>query len=67
MNSEKLSDRVTSVTRSTVERALNDPMFLLTMAANGVTPGDIEIIVKEILEYLDKTKDICQKLLEEGE
>lgn len=44
------------VTRSVLERALNDPMFLLTMAANGVTPGDIEIIVKDILEYLEKTK-----------
>jgi len=65
VNSEKLSDRVTSVTRSTLERALNDPMFLLTMAANGVIPGDLEIIVKEIHEYLDKTKGICQQLLEE--
>ena len=55
------------VTRSTIERGLNDPMFLLVMAANGVTPGDIEIIVKDILEYLDKTKGICQKLLEEEE
>ena len=45
------------VTRSTMERGLNDPMFLLTMAANGVTPGDIEIIVKEILEYLNKKKE----------
>ncbi|GAG94940.1 unnamed protein product, partial [marine sediment metagenome] len=45
-----------AVTRSVLERALNDPMFLLTMAANGVTPGDIEIIVKEIIEYLEKTK-----------
>jgi len=67
VNSEKLSDRATSVTRSTLERALNDPMFLLVMAANGVTPGDVEIIVKDILEYLDKTKGTIQKLLEEEE
>ena len=56
MKSEKLSDRVTRVTRSTLERALNDPMFLLAMAAHGVTPEDIELMVKDILEYLEKTK-----------
>lgn len=56
MNSEKLSDRVNRVTRSTLERALNDPMFLLAMAAHGVTPEDIKLMVKDILEYLEKTK-----------
>ncbi|MBU0846525.1 hypothetical protein KKH23_04995 [Patescibacteria group bacterium] len=66
MNSEKLSDRVNRVTISTLERALNDPMFLLAMAAHGVTPEDIELMAKDILEYLDKTKGICQQLLEEG-
>jgi len=54
------------VTISTLERALNDPMFLLAMAAHGVTPEDIELMAKDILEYLDKTKGICQQLLEEG-
>jgi len=53
------------VTRSTLERGLNDPMFLLTMTANGFTPGDIELIVKDILAYLDETKGISQQLLEE--
>ncbi|GAH52749.1 unnamed protein product [marine sediment metagenome] len=38
------------VTRSTLERALNDPMFLLTMAIHAVTPEDIELIVKDIQE-----------------
>ncbi|GAG95262.1 unnamed protein product, partial [marine sediment metagenome] len=33
------------VTRSILERALNDPMFLLTMAADGVAPKDIEFTV----------------------
>ncbi|GAH48507.1 unnamed protein product, partial [marine sediment metagenome] len=56
LNSEKLSDRVTSVTRSTLERSLNNPMFLLAMAAHGITPEDIELMAKEILEYLEKTK-----------
>jgi len=56
LNSEKLSDRVNCVTISTLERALNDPMFLLAMAAHGVTPEDIELMVKDILEYLEKTK-----------
>jgi len=57
VNSEKLSDRVNRLTRSTLERALNDPMFLLAMAAHGVTPGDIEIIVKDILEYLERDEE----------
>ena len=56
MESEKLSDRVTSVTRSILERGLNNIMFILTMTIHAVTPRDIEIIVKDILEYLDKTK-----------
>lgn len=52
--SKKLNAK--EVTRSTLERALNDPMFLLFMAADGVTSGDIEFVVKDILEYLEKTK-----------
>ena len=64
-NSEKLSDRVTHVTRFTLKRGLNDPMFLLTMATHGINPEDIEFRVKKSLEYLDKTKGTVQKLLEE--
>jgi len=56
LESEKISDRVTSVTRSILERGLNNIMFILTMTIHAVTPRDIEIIVKDILEYLDKTK-----------
>lgn len=56
MESEKISDRVTSVTRSILERGLNNIMFILTMTIHAVTPRDIEIRVKDILEYLDKTK-----------
>lgn len=56
MESEKISDRVTSVTRSILERGLNNIMFILTMTIHAVNPRDIEIIVKDILEYLDKTK-----------
>ena len=61
MDSEKLSERVTSVTRSIVERGLNNPMFMLTMTIHAVTPRDIEILVKDILEYLDKTKPFEEK------
>ena len=64
MNEKEPVDN-TQVTRSTLKRGLNDPMFLLTMAANGVTPEDIELIVKDIQEYLDKTKGTVQQLLEE--
>jgi len=56
LESEKISDRVTSVTRSILERGLNNIMFILTMTIHAVTPRDIEIRVKDILEYLDKTK-----------
>jgi len=56
LESEKISDRVTSVTRSILERGLNNIMFILTMTIHAVNPRDIEIIVKDILEYLDKTK-----------
>ena len=55
------------VTRSVLERALNDPMFLLVMAVHGIAPKDIEITVKWILEYLDETKGTVQRLLEEEE
>ena len=56
MDSEKLSDRVTSVTRSIFERGLNNPMFLLAMVAHGISPEDIELRVKYILQYLDDKK-----------
>uniref|UniRef100_A0A6M3MDA3 Uncharacterized protein n=1 Tax=viral metagenome TaxID=1070528 RepID=A0A6M3MDA3_9ZZZZ len=56
VTSEKLSDRVTNVTRSILERSLNNPMFILTMAAHDIYPEDIELRVKHILKYLDKTK-----------
>jgi len=42
------------ITRSALERALNDPMFLLTMAVHGIAPEDIELWVKKTLEYLEK-------------
>ena len=67
VDEDKLANRTTQVTRSILERAINDPIFLLTMTAHGVTPKDIEIIVKDILEYLDKTKGIYPYLLEEEE
>jgi len=63
----KEKDRVTQVTRKTLEQGLNDPMFLLTMTVHGITPEDIELSVKDILEYLDKTKEIYPYLKEEEE
>jgi len=44
------------ITQSTLKRALNDPMFLLTMTAYEITPEDIEDKVKKIIEYLDKNE-----------
>ena len=63
----KEKDRVTQVTRKTLEQAINDPMFLLTMTVHGITPEDIDLSVKYILEYLDKTKEIYPYLKEEEE
>ena len=50
------------LTRSTLERGLNDPMFLLTMTVHEVGPEYIEDVVVEILEYLKtKTKFLLYK------
>ncbi|MBU0778121.1 hypothetical protein KKF82_07670 [Patescibacteria group bacterium] len=66
VNSEKLSDRVTNVTRSILERSLNNPMFLLTMAAHEISPEDIKLKVKYILNYLDETMPFEEKKEDEA-
>jgi len=56
LNGEDLALNPVRVTRSILERGINDPIFMIVMAANATTPDDIEFTVKEILEYLEKTK-----------
>jgi len=69
MNEEKLDHRATRITRSTLERGLNNPTFLLAMAnamaAKGITPRDIEHTVKDILVYLEETKGVYPYLEED--
>ena len=57
MNEKELALRTVEVTRSTLERALNDPEVLVAMVVHEVNMEDVELLVKDILKYLDKTKD----------
>jgi len=69
MGEEKLDHRATRMTRSVLERGLNNPMFLLAMAnamaAKGITPRYIEHTVKDILVYLEETKGVYPYLEED--
>ena len=62
MGAEERTHRAIELTRSTVERALNDPMFLLGMAAADVGPRDVEDVITEIMDYLVMTAP--EKLVE---
>lgn len=57
MDAEKRTLRAIGITRRALEWALRDLAFVLSMAAADVGPDDVEDVVTEILEYLDKTKD----------
>jgi len=55
MNAEERTLRAKEITRSVLERALNDPSTLVAILAADVTTQNLELLVKELLEYLDKT------------
>jgi len=57
VNEKTIALRTVEVTRSTLERILLKPEFLIAMIADKVTPEDVNLMVKDILEYLDKTKE----------
>ena len=57
MNEKTIALRIVEMTQSTLERILLKPDVLVTMIAHKVTPEDVSLIVKDILEYLDKTKE----------
>ena len=57
MSAEEHTLRAIEITRSVLERALNDPAILMKMIINDVAPDDVEDVVTEILEYLEKTKE----------
>lgn len=56
MGAEERALRAIEVTRSTISKALLDPMTLVAMRAGDVTPESLEGLVEELLEYLDKTR-----------
>ena len=55
MSAEERALRAIEVTRSTLIRAMNDPEILMMMVAHEVDSQDIETMVEDILEYLEKT------------
>ena len=57
MSEESATLRAIRVTRVVLERALSNSRLLIYMAANDVAPGDVEDVVYEVLEYLDKTEE----------
>ena len=57
MNAEERTLAAIEVARCFLRRALYDPVILILMTANDVSPDDVEDGVTEILEYLEKTKE----------
>jgi len=57
VNEKTIALRTVEVTRSTLERILLKPEFLIAMIAHEVTPEGVNLMVKDILKYLDKTKE----------
>lgn len=56
MNEKELTQRANQITRSTLERILLKPKVLIAMEIQKITPEAIGKMVKDILEYLDKTE-----------
>jgi hypothetical protein len=57
MNAEERTLAAIEVARCFLRRALYDPVILILMAANDISPDDVEDVVTEILEYLEKTAE----------
>jgi len=55
MGAEERTLRAIEITRSTVERIFMNPDVLVSMAGLDVGPDDVEDVITEILEYLEKT------------
>jgi type III secretion system FlhB-like substrate exporter len=56
MSAEERTLMAIKLTRLILKRALGDQATLVQMAVNDVAPDDVENVVAEILEYLDKTE-----------
>lgn len=57
MSEESATLRAITWTRFMLDKLNNDLRLLAYMAANDVSPDDIEDVATEILEYLEKTKE----------
>jgi len=57
MNAEERTLKAIALTRAALLDALEDLPILMQMVINDVAPDDVEDVVTEILEYLEKTKE----------
>ena len=57
MSEESVTLRAITWTHFMLDKLNDDLRLLAYMAANDVSPDDIEDVATEILEYLDKTKE----------
>ncbi len=57
MSGESATLRAIKQTRLVLAWAIRDGIPLAYMAAEDVSPGDVENVIYEILEYLEKTKE----------
>ena len=57
MNAEERTLKAIALTKAMFETRMKDPWLLVQMAAGDVAPDDVEDVVTEILEYLEKTKE----------
>lgn len=57
MGAEERTLEAIEITRRALEWALIYPEVLVMLTSADVGPDDVEDVVTEILEYLDKTKD----------
>jgi len=53
---EKRSAAAIQLTRNYLNHAIKTPSLMIIMAAECVDPEDIEDLIAEILEYLEKTE-----------
>lgn len=57
MDAEERTKQAIHLTRNYLNHAIKTPSLMVLMAAECVDPEDLEDLITEILEYLDKTKE----------
>lgn len=57
MTAESATIRAIKITRTLMGQATRNGLLLAYMAANDVSPSDVEDVATEILEYLDRTAE----------